>query len=147
MLIKTDQNRIQFKTLLSVIRVKAWELITHQAHIEKWWGDHVSLEAKAGGRLQEVWFDGDKQIITSGNITQYKPPETLHLSWADEDWPGETNVIFTIAENHAGTLLIFEHTGWEIHPENKRQELIKAHAGGWSKYLSQLAEYAKNAEV
>lgn len=144
MKIRTDQNRIQIETLLSVTRERAWELITHQAHIEQWWGDHVSLEAKAGGRFREVWFDGDKQVITSGNITQYKPPETLHLSWADEDWPGETRVIFTLAEN---PLLMFEHTGWEIHPENKRRKLIKAHADGWSKYLNHLVEYAKTAEV
>lgn len=147
MKIKTDQTKIQIETLLFVTPDRAWELITRQVHIEKWWGDHVSLEAKTGGRFREVWFAGGKQVITSGNITLYKPPETLHLGWADEDWPGETRVIFTFAENPAGSLLMFEHTGWEIHPENKRQKLLKAHADGWSKYLNQLAEYAKTAEV
>lgn len=139
--IKTDQNRIQIETLLSVTREKAWELLTHQAHIEKWWGDHVSLEARSGGRFHEVWLDGERRVITSGKITAFNPPSELKMTWADDDWSDDTAVAFSLHEDSGGTMLVLEHSGWDIHPAGKRKNLIEAHMKGWSRYLHRFAAY------
>lgn len=147
MQVETESFSIKIELPLPVSRHKAWELLFSQSHIATWWGDHVTLNAQPGGTFLEEWHNGEKIVLTSGKITTYHPPEKLEMTWADDDWPGETIARFLLEKNQTGSTLSFEHSGWEIHPKNKLRELIKAHADGWSNYLSQLAEYAQTAKV
>lgn len=147
MQIATEPFSIKIELVLPVRHNKAWKLLFSQPHIATWWGDHVTLNAQPGGTFLEKWHNGEKYVLTSGKITTYHPPEKLEMTWADEDWPGETIVRFMLKKNETDTMVLFEHSGWEIHPENKRRDLMKAHANGWSNYLNQLATYAKTAEV
>lgn len=139
--IKTNNKKIRIEVNLRVTPQKAWNLLTEDTHITYWWGSHVELEAKPGGAFREVWFDNERRVVTSGNITIFNPPSKLKMTWADEDWPGDTIVSFSLSEDDSGTQLIFEHSGWEIHPNDKRENLIEAHKEGWSHYLHQFAAY------
>lgn len=143
MKLKTDSKKIRIEVNLAVSQEKAWELLTESNHIANWWGNHVKLEARPGGAFFEKWFDGEKQVITSGRITHFYPPSVLKVTWADDNWPGETNVIFSLPEGDNETRLILEHSGWEIHSEEERQALIDAHTDGWSHYLQKLTTYAE----
>lgn len=64
------------------------------------------------------------------------------MTWADDGWPGETIVAFYLSEYRYGTRLLFEHSGWDIHPFDRRGILIEAHAAGWRQYLEQFVDYA-----
>lgn len=139
---KTDNNTIRIEVNLSVPPEKAWPVLTRPDHIANWWGSHVYLEPKAGGVFREVWMDEGRKMITSGKITAFNPPSELTMTWADEGWPGNTIVHFLFTENGKDTLLLFEHSGWEIHPEDQRQHLIDAHEEGWRNYLYRFAEYS-----
>lgn len=127
---------------LPVSQHQAWKFLTDKKHIENWWGSHVSLEAKSGGTFLEKWSDGERTITTSGRIKTFNAPAELKMIWADEDWPGDTVVIFSLSSTGNETRLKFEHSGWEIHPNVKRPGLMKDHAAGWSMYLERLGQYA-----
>ncbi|TXG77875.1 hypothetical protein E6Q11_02065 [Candidatus Dojkabacteria bacterium] len=43
----SDKIRIEFTVKKSTSL--AWEYLTHQKHITKWWGDNVTLENRLGG--------------------------------------------------------------------------------------------------
>jgi uncharacterized protein YndB with AHSA1/START domain len=117
-------------------------VLTEQRHVARWWGEHVDLDARPGGRLVETWVDDGRVVVTSGEVTRCEPPRALEMSWADEGWPSPTSVAFRLAEHEGGTRLVLEHTGWDVHPAGERQALIDAHVAGWSRHLGRLAEQA-----
>lgn len=119
-----------------------WPLLTESRHIRSWWGGHVSLDARHGGALREVWSDGAREVVTSGTVRRFDPPRLLVMSWADDDWPGETEVSFALEEGDGRTELVLVHSGWDIHPLETRRDLMEAHAQGWGGHLERLARYA-----
>ncbi len=144
--VETTDDAIRITVELAVPPQRAWPLLTEKAHIANWWGAHVDLQARPGGRLLEPWADGGRTVITSGEVTRCAPPWALELTWADDDWPGDTRLAFHLSERGEGTQLVLDHSGWGVHPASKRQELIDGHARGWSRYLARLAEYATEVE-
>ncbi len=142
MQVETTGDSIRIEVDLSVPPVQAWALLTEKQHIANWWGDHVDLQARPGGKLVETWSDGGRTVSTSGDVTRCDPPLALEMTWADNDWPGATRVGFHLAEDGDGTRLVLDHSGWSVHPVGERQKLIAAHADGWSRYLARLADYA-----
>ena len=145
MKVEISGDGIRIEVDLSVPPAWAWALLTERQHVANWWGGHVELEARPGGRLVETWSDGGREVVTSGDVTRCDPPLALEMTWADHDWPGDTRVGFHLSEHGAGTRLVLDHAGWGVHPAGERQRLIEAHAGGWSQALARLAAYA--AEV
>ena len=140
--IETTNDTIRIEVDLPVPPRRAWALLTEKPHITSWWGDHVDLQARAGGKLLETWADGRRQVLTSGEVTRCDPPWALEMTWGDDDWPGDTTVAFHLSERGEGTHLVLDHRGWSVHAAGKRKELIDGHARGWSQSLARLAEYA-----
>jgi uncharacterized protein YndB with AHSA1/START domain len=142
MKVETTDGSIHIEVDLAVPPMRAWTVLTERQHIANWWGEHVNLQARPGGTLRETWTDGARRVVTAGLVTRCEPPSALELTWADDDWPGETRVAFHLAARGDRTRLVLDHAGWEMHPADRRSELIDAHASGWSRYLVRLAEYA-----
>ncbi len=144
--VEANENRIQIQLELPVPIKWVWALLTEREHIDQWWGEHVKLESGVGGKFIEAWSDGNRDVITSGNITHYDPPNVLAITWADDDWSGDTRVVFQLSEQDEATQLLIEHSGWQIHPEPKRSNLIDDHAEGWTQNLENLINYAKEVQ-
>ena len=142
MIVDTGGDAIHIVVELSVPRMQAWTLLTEKQHIASWWGDHVDIQARPGGMLSEVWSHGERVVVTSGLVTRCDPPSVLEMTWADNGWAGETRVSFHLSEHGNGTRLEFDHSGWSVHPAGERKKLVEAHAAGWSRYLTRLAEYS-----
>lgn len=144
--ISADTRHIRVEFTLPVPRQIVWKFLTEAGHFSNWLGDHVSIEPKLNGRFREIWFDGDRKVITAGKITAWNPPEKLTMTWADDNWQVETAVTFVLKQAGEETLLIFEHSGWDQFPANQRKRLRDAHKQGWLHYLKRLKEYAFNDE-
>ena len=120
-----------------------WQLLTDQQAIADWWGDHVSLEARPGGRFLERWTDpAGRSVVTRGEVVGLTAPRELELTWADEDWPAQTRVRFVLEKVGNATRLTLTHDGWEGLPGPRREELVSEHAAGWSRHLARLASLA-----
>lgn len=143
--VETTNEAIHITVDLPVPPTQAWALLTEKSHIAKWWGEHVDLDARTGGKLLEVWADSGRKVITTGEVTRCDPPRALEMTWADDDWPGHTMVAIRLSEHGEGTHLVLDHAGWSVHPASTRQGLIDGHARGWSQSLARLAEYATEA--
>ena len=142
MRVESTGDSIRIEVDLPVPPARAWALLTERQHVANWWGGHVELQARPGGKLVERWSDGGREVITSGDVTRCEPPRALEMTWADHDWPGDTRVSLHLSGHDAGTRLVLDHSGWGVHPVDERQRLIDAHAGGWSQSLARLADYA-----
>jgi uncharacterized protein YndB with AHSA1/START domain len=139
---ETTANALCIRVDIPAPPERVWTLLTEPAHIAVWWGDHVELAARRGGALRETWSEGARRVVTAGTVTRCDPPRELAMTWADEGWPGATEVIFRLSGRDGSTRLVLEHGGWDVHSAPERQALIDAHAQGWSRHLSRLAEYA-----
>jgi uncharacterized protein YndB with AHSA1/START domain len=147
MRIDVADGTVEIAVEIAASRERVWLLLTEQHHVHACWGGHVTLDARPGGSLREVWPDGVREVVTSGIVTRFEPPECLAMSWADDDWPGETRVSVSLAAvGNNATKLILVHAGWQIHPSSVRSRLMQDHAEGWSGHLARLAGYAEGRE-
>ena len=141
--ITSGTDQIVICAQINVPRDRVWRALTEEEQIAEWWGGYVSLVARPGGRLTERWTDsGGREVITSGEVVRLNAPHTLELTWADDDWDESTRVLFQLEETADGTHLTLEHSGWEAFPSSLREELIRAHASGWSQHVANLAAYS-----
>ena len=137
-----DDDRITLAVNLPVPPTRAWRALTETDQLQAWWGDHVRLDARPGGRFVERWADpGGSSITTSGTVGRAEPPRLLELSWADEGWGVTTQVRFELEERDDGCRLALDHWGWGGFPDGEREELMEDHAAGWTAHLEKLARY------
>ena len=86
-------------------------------------------------------------MITSGEVVWVIAPRILELTRADDDWDESTRVLFRLEEAADATRLTLKHSGWEAFPSSVREELIRAHASGWSQHIVNLAAYSARTPV
>ncbi len=144
--IETTHDSIVIRLTLSAPAVTVWQALVDPGHLGGWWGDYVTLEAHPGGQLVERWSDGSREVTTSGRVIHVEPQQSLGLTWADDDWPGETQVEFSLSEEASRTELVLTHSGWDSLPTSGRAALIRNHATGWSHHLKNLADYVAELE-
>jgi uncharacterized protein YndB with AHSA1/START domain len=141
--ITTATDRIVICAEIDAPRDRVWSALTEQEQIAEWWGSYVSLDARLGGRLTERWTDaGGREVVTFGEVVRLTAPRMLELTWADDDWDESTRVLFRLEEATGTTRLTLEHWGWEAFPSSLREELIRAHASGWSRHVANLVAYS-----
>lgn len=143
MKVGTTADRIVIEYDIGKSSRDVWTALTSPEAIVHWWGEHVSLEPKAGGAFREEWTDETgRKVVTSGIVNRFEPPEFLELSWADEDWPHPTHVSMTVEPlAEAKSMLRLDHRGWSALPADRRQRLIEQHAAGWHHHLRDLEAY------
>ena len=142
--VATGTDGVVVRAEISAPRELVWRSLTEEERIAEWWGGHVSLEARPGGRLTERWTGaGGREVVTSGEVVRMEAPRTLELKWADDDWDEPTRVLFRLQETAEDTTrLTLEHSGWEALPLSAREELVRAHAAGWSHHVANLEAYS-----
>ncbi len=143
MTVQTTDDRLFVETEFAVPVEQVWAALTSPAAVAEWWGDHVRFAPQVGGELREQWTDASGQeIVTTGVVTRWDPPSSLEMTWADDDWPGETQVLFTLEERDGSrSILRLEHRGWQALPAERRRRLIDEHAAGWCRHLESLGSY------
>lgn len=138
---RTTADRLTLRLTVPLRSTTVWQALTARAHIARWWGEHVRLEARLGGRFVERWRDGARRAVTTGSIIAWDPPNELALSWSDDNWTAATELRITLRDVDEGCAIVLDHGGWERLPEKRRAPLIEAHADGWTRHLEALARY------
>jgi len=142
--VATGPDRVVVRAEIQAPRNLVWRSLTEKERIAEWWGGHVSLDPRPGGCFTERWTDaGGREVVTSGEVVRMEAPRTLELAWADDDWDEPTRVLFRLEEDAEDTTrLTLEHSGWEAFPPSARGELVRAHAAGWSRHVTNLEAYS-----
>ena len=140
--VSTDDDVIRIRLTVAGGRALVWSLLTEAAHIARWWGEYVAFEPGPDGQLVERWRDGDREVVTRGSVTEWRPPSALAMTWADDGWPAGTRLRICLSGEGDRTDLALDHDGWAAFPNADRQALIRAHADGWSHHMASLSAYA-----
>ncbi len=144
--ITSDSDGVHLSIRIPVDVTTAWKYLTAPASVARWWGDHVQLNAVAGGQLREKWSNGQREVLTTGTVTRCEPPTTLGMTWADDDWPGDTNVCFQLAADGAATRVELVHEGFEALFGAAAASTVEAHATGWRCHLQRFIQYVDAAD-
>jgi uncharacterized protein YndB with AHSA1/START domain len=140
-------DAIELSLLVPLSRERAWALLTEPEHLAAWFGPGISLEARPGGAFRETWSDGGRRVVTSGRVEEFRPPEAIAWSWADEDWTAATRLSLALVEQEGETEIRLEHSGWSAFPDALGDELRREHEVGWRKHLESLARRAAEQAV
>jgi uncharacterized protein YndB with AHSA1/START domain len=142
---RTTADRLTLRLTVPLRSLTVWQALTARPHIARWWGEHVRLEPRLGGRFVErqsdLGRDGVRPTVTTGSIIAWDPPNELAMSWSDDNWTAATELRITLADVDEGCLIVLDHSGWERLPEKRRAALIEAHADGWTHHLEALTRY------
>ncbi|WP_372022640.1 SRPBCC domain-containing protein (plasmid) [Tistrella mobilis] len=139
---------IRLKVDLAADRQTVWEALTGAQHVQAWWGRHVSLTPRAGGRLF-VRGDGREQSRqVRGRVLRWSPPSALELAWADAAWPAETRVNIRLTPTPDGdTRLQLDHVGWSSFEDKARLHLMQAAERDWTARLERLEDYLRAGDI
>ena len=140
--VKTEPDCIVIDAEIGAPRDTVWRVLIEEERIAKWWGDHISFDACLGGHLTERWTDAEgREVLTTGEVVRLDAPRVLELAWADDDWDKPTRVLFRLKEAADATRLMLTHSGWEAFSSSSRERLIREHASGWTRHMTNLAAY------
>lgn len=120
---------------------QVWAMFVEPEALARWFGPHMALDARPGGGFREVWRDGGREVVTSGRVTAFEEGRRLALTWADADWPAETEVEIAIEPRGTGSRVRLTHGGWERLGEDGAA-LAAAHRDGWRHHLGNLKRFA-----
>jgi uncharacterized protein YndB with AHSA1/START domain/uncharacterized protein YciI len=139
---------IHREILVNATQDTAFSLFTEQ--ITKWWplaglsvfgeGSTVSF---ADGALTERSPDG--QAAEWGTVTAWHPPDELSLTWhPGRDGESASQVTVTFTPAGAQTLVVIEHSGWEVFADPAAARAEYDH--GWPEVLKLYQEFADAQE-
>ena len=147
-----DVSPITVSIEVSASLEKAFELFT--AGIGSWWpaGTHsighervvaVTLQQELGGRLFEVWDNGEEKEW--GRVLVWDPPRRVAMSWHPSLDPGTpTEVDVRFYSQGTATRVDVTHSGWELLAEVER-EGRDDYLGGWPKVLERFRHQSEES--
>ncbi len=109
----------------------------------------VTFEARAGGRVYEIWDDGT--TVEWGRVSVWEPPSRFVMSWLSTPEPTEVELTFEVLGPRL-TRVSVEHRGWEALTEEQLAQDCAAPGGyrsgaysrGWAHVLALLTAAAES---
>jgi uncharacterized protein YndB with AHSA1/START domain len=109
-------GRITREVTLPVGRQQVWEALTDAARLSSWFGAHVELEPRPGGRASFRWDDGRERGAV---VEESDSPRRFSFRWLpferDSDGVaiprGSGRVMFELEEADGGTRLVVTESG------------------------------------
>jgi uncharacterized protein YndB with AHSA1/START domain len=116
---------------------EAWRALTDPAEMERWFGDHVQVDLRPGGRLAVGWDDTGS---FSGVVEVVEAPRRLVYRWCIAwDQPVDvgptTRVEMSLTPTAGGVVLRVCESGFAALPPR----LLDGNRGGWEQELGHLA--------
>ena len=124
---------------LPAVPAAVWRALIDPGERRAWWPQLGELEARPGGRFEERWRDGRREVVTAGTVTDVVPERGLTLLWADDDWPEATDVEIELREEDGATAIEIRHAGWDRLPDG--DALAAAHERGWRAHVEALGRH------
>jgi uncharacterized protein YndB with AHSA1/START domain len=114
-----------------------WPLDTHSLSVQRQ-GEPATWAGFEDGKLLEIAADGSR--IPWGEVTIWQPPRRLAYTWRiNHAGETHTDVEVTFTPVDGGTLVVVEHTGWEVWGEEAAARR-SSYETGWDDVLAPYVE-------
>ncbi len=97
--------------LLAVGVERVWRALTLPDELTRWFVDHAEVSAEPDRVVLLQWTQDASGVdrTIAGQWTTWDPPQTLSLSFVDDESP--QSVTWTLTPYHGGTRLVVTHQG------------------------------------
>jgi uncharacterized protein YndB with AHSA1/START domain len=145
----TQTDRIEKDVMIAAPVERVWELLTNAEHVGRWFGNAgAEIDLRPGGTLSLSWSGYG---TFHGRVEAVEPPHRVCYRWLStrdlqaEPTPANSTLIeFTLAAEGDGTRVAVVESGFDrldVDAE-ERAAALASNTEGWTKELSELAEYA-----
>jgi uncharacterized protein YndB with AHSA1/START domain len=128
---------------------RAWRAVTEPEALSQWYATCCRWEIpalEAGATIKFYNTDTDIQLAT---IEIVDPPRRFTLRWQPApEYPGtELVTTFLLEEENGGTRATIIETGYETLPDEVRQQMVDATAGGYCMSVENLKAYVEGRSL
>ncbi len=115
---------------------KVWEALTNPDQMRQWYFDLEEFKAEPGFEFSFTGegSQGDKYVHIC-RVTEVIPYQKLSYTWAYENLPGQSHVLFELFDLGAATRLKLTHEGLETFPQNHPDFRRESFSGGWNELI------------
>ena len=134
-------HEVHEEVVLAAKERAVWQALVDHRRRRQWWS-YLELDPVVDGGFVERWVGPDgEEVLTKGSVLELVPGRRLRLSWADENWPAETEVEIRLCPSDGGTTVVVRHRGWDRLPDGER--LAEEHRAGWRRHLANLRAHVE----
>jgi uncharacterized protein YndB with AHSA1/START domain len=119
---------------------RVWTALTSPDGIRSWWTAQADVDAREGGLSRLSFPDAPM----TWDLRTDDAREGSRLRWHCVGGPPpwiDTDIVFQLAPTDGGTLVRFDHTGWQ-----DAEEMVRVVTFGWGQILPRLKRYAETGE-
>lgn len=104
---------IEIEQVLNAPLSNVWEALTNKDQMKKWYFDLKEFKPELGFEFQFYGSKDDTRYLHLCKVNEVIPEKKLSYTWAYENFPGESTVVFELTELAGKTKLRLSHTGLE----------------------------------
>ncbi len=124
-------------------QVRVWKAVTTADQIPAWWGgeDWEIAALEKGGMIKF----GDPDNLMLATIDELDPPRQFTLCWPPEPHfhAITMDTMYLLAEEKGGTQVTVRETGFELLPDDVRQQRFDSTSTGYQTVLRGLKTYVE----
>jgi uncharacterized protein YndB with AHSA1/START domain len=129
---------------------RVWRALTDHREFGEWF--RVKLDAPfVAGQVSRghITHPGYEHLPWEAVIQQIEPERLFSYTWhpyaldpaKDYSRESPTLVEFRLQPSAAGTLLVVRESGFDQVPNERREEAFRAHEGGWTEQMKNIAKH------
>jgi len=106
-LLSTDERGrsvLRFERVLSHSRERVWRALTERGELQGWHPTPFEMEPRVGGAIRYAPMEGVQDVLPTGRVLAYEPPELLAYTWAEDE------LRWSLQGHERGCLLMLEHS-------------------------------------
>jgi uncharacterized protein YndB with AHSA1/START domain len=111
---------------------KAWNAITNNEEMKKWYFDLAEFKAKVGFEFQFVGGTEAKKYLHLCKVIEVIPGKKIAYSWRYDGYLGNSIVTFELFEEKDKTRLRLSHEGLETFPDDNPDFARTNFVEGWT---------------
>lgn len=122
-------------------RQRVWQAITTADQIREWWGgDHWEIETLEVGGVIKF---GDPDDLMLATIDVLDPPRQFTIKWPPQPQYHAITMFtaYLLSEENGGTRVTVRETGFELLPDDVREQRFDSTSAGYETVLRGLKTY------
>ena len=126
-------------------RERVWQAITDSEQIREWWGgDYWEITALQVGATVKF---GDPNDLMLATIAVVDPPREFALQWPPQPQYHSISMVtrYILEEEENGTRVTVSESGFEVLPDDIRQQRFDSTAKGYATVLEGLKAHVERA--
>jgi uncharacterized protein YndB with AHSA1/START domain len=130
-------------------RERVWQAVTQPEQLTKWYATEYAWEIPVLQVGATVKFHNSATEILLARIEVVDPPHQFTIRWQpDKEYPAMSLVTsFLLQEENGGTRATISESGYELLPDDVRQQWMDATGGGYTMSMENLRAYAEGRSL